>query len=145
MKVKFEFVEVKKKDKFLIVKDNDSLIDVKKNYKNGDKILLDFDYLNLGEKLYGNNKKETKIIQKKNAKDVVKVYRKLCSLSRKIRRIGFDGIFYISNEKEKKNNNDLMLEGMINIHFSKNIFTKMSKSMLVACDFLDAENRINNM
>lgn len=144
MKIKFYNLEKTEEKSFLII-NNKSIKTIKKNYKKEYQIVIDFDYLNLGQKLYGSTKKETKKIQKANSIYVVKIYRKICSLVRKIRKLNFDGIFYVTKKDEKKNNNDLMIERMVNLHFEKNIFSKMRKSIIIACDFLDAENKINNM
>ena len=65
----FKIEEIEKADNsFLSVVDKKSLSLVKKEFVQGSKVLLDFDYLCLGETLYGKNKKESLLLQKKNCK-----------------------------------------------------------------------------
>ena len=141
----FKIEEIEKADNsFLSVVDKKSLSLVKKEFVQGSKVLLDFDYLCLGETLYGKNKKESLLLQKKNCKKVVRVYKQLVSLCRKINKKGFDGKFY-RLKKKKKNNNDMMLMSMLELRFKEGFFNKMNDSIVYACDYLDAENELNKM
>lgn len=145
--MKFQICELKDvaKNCFKLEMTKDSLKRLKENVE-FDGVMLDFDALNLGVKLYGNTKKESIEIQKKNAKVVLSVYKQLKKAVAVLKKKGsFDGMFYVENLSSKKNNNDIMLAGMLNVKFNSSCFHKMTDAVVVACDFLDAENALNNM
>ena len=107
---------------------------------------LDFNTLNLGQKLYGNSKIESKNIQKNNCNLVLKVFsicKKIISFLLK-NNIEFNGVFFIENLSQKKNNNDYLIISLLNLKFNdkKN---KMNSIITYSCDFLNMENNINNM
>ena len=110
-------------------------------------ISIDFDVLNLNAKLYLNNKKETIQLQKDNCKKIISTYKNLIKIIRFVKRKNpaFNNVFFVPNLHEKKNNNDIMLKGMLDIKFNTRIFNKLNTSILVACDFLDKENAMYNM
>lgn len=106
---------------------------------------LNFESLNLGQVLYGNSKQESAIIQKKNAKIVLKFYsviKKVVKLAKKL-QLNFDGTFYVDRLDEKKNNNDFIIESLLDIDFNGG--NKYEKIISHASDFLAKENAINNM
>ena len=70
---------------------------------------IDFNTLNLGQKLFGATKKETILIQKQNCNNLLKFY-KIAKKAVKIlnKKNLFNGIFFVDGLKNKANNNDLM-------------------------------------
>lgn len=147
--MKFEIKELKdKKLKYFEVgTDKNAIKNLKQNIDNFDALSISFDALNLGTKLYGDGKKQSIEIQKLNASQVILVF-KNCLKAVKIlkkNKVDFDGAIYISNLKNKKNNNDLMIIGMLDAKLNYNIFKRMFVAVSYACDFLDKENEINNM
>lgn len=117
------------------------------NLKDANAVKIDFIALNLGKKLYGNNKKETKLIQKENCKQIIRLYRRCVSVVKLLKRkkFSFNGTFYVENLADKKNNNDFMLCAMLMTRFNTIIYKKLSQTILYACDYLDMENQMNNM
>lgn len=147
--MKFEIKELKdkKKEYAVINADENCLDNIKKNIKNIKAVEIDFDYLNLGTKLYGDNKKASKLIQKENCNHmlkVLKVCKKVVKLFKKS-KVEFDGVFYVKNLSNKKNNNDFMLISMLDTDLNYNMFKRLGMSVHYACDYLDMENAINNM
>lgn len=111
------------------------------------KICIDFEYLNLQKKLYGENKKASIKIQQENCKQMMLVYKTCKKLVKLIKKMKFEwnGVFYVNGLKNKKNNNDLMLVAMLDTHFNHNIFGQLGSAVHYSCDYLDKENEINNM
>lgn len=110
-------------------------------------IVIDSDALNIEVKLYGKDKKESLLIQKANQKQILKLY-KLCVKAVKIlKNAGYKklGEFYVLNLETKKNNNDFMLAGMLDVRFNVNVFKRIYASVGIACDYLDKENELNKM
>lgn len=147
MEFKIEKLEKKQNEKFLIDGSKESFENLKKNAKEGAIVELDFDALNLGQKLYGSSKKESIEIQKQNCKKLMKFYKhcKKVVVFLKRKKINFDGTFFVSNVDKKKNNNDLMICAMLDVRFNVSLFKKVSKTIHHACHYLDKENEINNM
>ena len=112
--------------------------------KNDSKVVLEvsFDDLNLGVNIYGQNKQESKVLQKENCKKVVKVFRALVKMIKiaKRRKIKVEPQIVVENLSAKKNNNDLMLEYMLKVKFNTPITKKLSTAVDLACDWLDNEN-----
>ena len=108
---------------------------------------ISFDSLNLGCSIYGKNKKETKIIQRKNAKIVVKVYKQITKTIKfaKFHKILLNDKIVIKNLDKKQNNNDYMLNIMLEVKYNTPIHKKLFKTIDLACDYLDKENFDNNM
>lgn len=123
------------------------LKNVKQEFKPNDVLLIDEGALNLRLKLYGNNKKESIEIQKENCKKMIKLYGVCKKLVRiiKHKKIEFDGVFYVKNLSEKKNNNDFMLSAMLDTYFNANPFKRLEKATIYASDYIDKENSLNNM
>lgn len=146
--MKFEIKELKDKNlKYLHLNEKTTIDDIKKDIKNIDAIAIDFEYLNLGTKLYGDSKEASKIIQKANCKQmfkVLKMCKKVIKFCKKM-KVEFDGVFYVDGVENKKNNNDFMLVSMLDTDLNYNIFKRLGMSVHYACDYLDKENEINNM
>ena len=145
MKISLEEVE-NEEGLFLISLEKDCLKKLHNENLNQVKLLLDFELLNLGEKLYGNSKSETLQIQKNNCKKFLK-YFKVCKKAVKFvkrKNPNFDGKLYIKNLSQKKNNNDFMLVSMLEIMDVK-FSSRFQFAYETACAFLDKENSINNM
>ena len=66
-------------------------------------ISINFEALNLGQKLYGNSKKQSVEIQKANAKKMNKIFKTCVSVLKLMKRnkISFDNVFYVSGLKRK--------------------------------------------
>lgn len=109
-------------------------------------IKVPFDTIGLGKKLYGSTKKETKTIQRQNCKALLSFYKVLKrAVKILIKKHYFILDIYVEDLSEKLNNNDLMILGLLNIDFNTKAFDKMKMAYEYACDFLDAENSLNNM
>lgn len=109
-------------------------------------VFVEFNTLNLGTTLYGKTKKESLLIQKDNCKKILafyKIVKKVIKIL--IKKNLFDGTIFVNNLSSKKNNNDIMLVGLLDCDFNTKLFFKMKKSYEYACDFLDAENSLNKM
>lgn len=110
------------------------------------KLKLDFSTINLGEKLYGNDKLQSKLIQKKNCNLILKI-ESICERVIKYllkNNFKFDGVIYVNNLKLKKNNNDFLIESLLNLKFNK-YKDKMAQIIIFSCDYLAKENSLNNM
>lgn len=107
---------------------------------------LSFDDLNLGQKLYGNSKQESSVIQKKNCKFILKLFSKVKKTIKFLikNKIDFNETIFIEKLQEKKNNNDILLAGFLDIEFNKT-GKKYEKIISYSCDFLSRENNLNNM
>ena len=147
MEFKIEKLEKKQNEKFLIDGSKESFENLKKNAKEGAIVELDFDALNLGQKLYGSSKKESIEIQKQNCKKLMKFYKhcKKVVVFLKRKKINFDGTFFVSNVDKKKNNNDFMIVSMLDVEFNVKPFKKLAASYKYAADYLDMENSLNKM
>ncbi len=123
--------------------------DLKNQLKNAKttEISIDFEFLNLGTKLYGDSKKASIKIQQANCKHIMLVYKTCKSLVKLIKKLklSWSGVFYVEGLENKKNNNDLMLIAMLDTHFNHNIFGRLGSAVHYSCDYLDKENEINNM
>lgn len=108
--------------------------------------MLGFDELNLNQKLYGNSKKESSKIQKNNTKILLKLFSKIKKSIKFLikNNIDFNNEIYIENLSSKKNNNDILLAGFLDIEFN-NTGNKYEKIIAYTCDFLGSENNLNNM
>lgn len=146
--MKFEVKKLEdKKVKYFEINEKTNIKANKKEIIEAEALSIDFDYLNLGEKLYGNSRKSSKLIQKKNCALVIKIF-KLCKKIVKVlakTESKFDGVFYIKNLDKKKNNNDLMIVGLLDINLNYKPHARLGASVHYACDYLDKENTINNM
>lgn len=134
-------------DDFLLISQDFDFKNLK-SQKNKEIIFkIDFNALNLTTRLYGNNKKDTRNIQKNNCKKVIRVYRTICNIIKICKRnnIKFNNMFFVYNFSTKKNNNDLMLLFMLETRFNKKIGLKYQNSLLFACDYLDNELKTENM
>ncbi len=110
------------------------------------RVELDFNCLNLGEKLYGKTKNESINIQKNNSKKILSYYKIIKKFVKKLKRRGISKIsFFVKNLSDKKNNNDIMLIGLLEVDFNAKLFSKMKVAYEYSCDFLDAENSLNKM
>lgn len=125
----------------------DCIARLKKSYADYQGFGISFEALNLGQKLYGNNPQETKVIQKSNYKQMMKLYKVLKRAVRFLRRkvSSFDGCFYVAGLGEKKNNNDFMMVSMLELKFNVPFFQKTKYVIRFACDFIDKENALNQM
>lgn len=148
--MKFE-IKPKEKDSncFEIKLEKQNFKDLKKEIKinKAINISLSFETLNLGTKLYGSNKAETKQIQKNNCKLMIKIYKYFIRVVHLLKRAktNFEGTIFVNDLDKKKNNNDYMLAAMLDTKFNVNPFNRMKSAMLHACEFIDLENKINNM
>lgn len=120
---------------------------IKQNYKDAKMLTISFSDLNLGSNIYGSSKKETKNLQKENCKIVIKLYRRTLRVIRflKLKRVKFDGTIYIQGLTERKNNNVIMLELMLNCKLSRLFPQRLTAAIDGACTYLDAENSEHNM
>ena len=146
--MKFEVKKLEdKKVKYFEINEKTNIKKDKQLIIEAEALSIDFDYLNLGEKLYGNSRKSSKLIQKKNCALVIKIF-KLCKKIVKVlakTESKFDGVFYVKNLDKKKNNNDLMIVGLLDINLNYKPHARLGASVHYACDYLDKENTINNM
>lgn len=145
--MKFEICERKNEECAIIDLSDDCLKNIKANLNNIKGFEIDEDALNLGVCLYGATKKESIEIQKKNCKQMLKLYAVCVKLIKilKHKKFKFDGVFYTKGLKDKKNNNDYMLKTMLDVRFNVNFFKKLSASYKYAADYLDMENSLNKM
>lgn len=145
--MEFKFSELTDKNKkYFKIKNNKECLKELKVVSEFDAVCVDFDFLNLGQALYGNSKKESVEIQKKNVKNVMAAFKWLKKAIAVLKKKNnFDGVIYVECLSEKKNNNDIMIAGMLDIRYNVGIFHKMTRAVEVACDFLDQENSLNKM
>lgn len=145
--MKFEICERKNEDCFVIDLSKGCLQKAKGNLDNIKAFEIDSSALNLDVCLYGKTKKESVEIQKKNCKQMLKLYAVCVKLVKmlKRRKVKFDGVFFTKGLASKKNNNDYMLKTMLDVKFNVNVFKKLSASYTYAADFLDMENSLNKM
>lgn len=108
---------------------------------------ISFDTLNLGQKLYGKNKKESVKIQKKNCKYILRFYRILKKAVKiLLKKQLLNKEIVVENLSKKLNNNDYMIESMLIVDFSlKTHHEKMKASYESAAVFMDKENSLNKM
>lgn len=142
--MKFRVEETSKNGNYYLLNLSKNCLKGLKQVKGNIKLELDFDALNLGTKLYGDAKIETKNIQKNNCKQLLYFF-KICKKA--IKFLGyknFDGILYVRNLKQKKNNNDFIICAMLDVSKAKP-HQKLRLSYEYACIFLDLENSLNNM
>lgn len=125
----------------------DCIKKLKQEIGNVNAFSIGFETLNLGEKLYGNSKKQSVEIQRENARKIIKLFKTCVAIVKVLKRCkkDFDGTFYVAGLKEKKNNNDFMLMALLDTKFNYGIFKRMGAAVVYACDYLDKENEINNM
>lgn len=144
--MKFDILEKQNENTVVITNDFKTGV-LKKYYSKNCLFEIEYNCLNLGTKLYGNNKEETKKIQSANCKTMIKIYRKIAKIIKisKRHKINFNNTFYIKNLTEKKNNNDFQLKLMLDLRFNNNVFTRYTKSILYACKYLDNELKTENM
>lgn len=145
--MKFEIHERKNQQCNLIDLSKDCLKNIKLNLDSIPAFEIDENALNLGECLYGKTKQESIEIQKRNCRQILKLYGVCVKVIKllKRRKISFDGVFFVRNLKTKKNNNDFMLCAMLDVKFNVNPFSRLSASYTYAATFLDMENSLNNM
>ena len=145
--MKFEICERKNEEYFVIDLSKDCLQKAKLNLDRIKAFEIDESVLNLSECLYGKSKKDSIEIQKKNCKQMLKLYAVCVKLIKmlKRRKMDFDGVFYTKGLASKKNNNDYMLKTMLDVKFNVKPFKKLSASYTYAADFLDMENSLNKM
>ena len=146
--MEFKIEELKKKNNCFEINEKTAK-DLKNALKEVKKceVSVNFEYLNLQTKLYGDGKKASIKIQQENCKHMMEVYKackKFVKLVKKL-KIEWSGVFYIDGLKDKKNNNDLMLVALLDTHFNYNIFKRLGSAVHYSCDYLDKENEINNM
>lgn len=147
MKFEIKELEDKKLKYFEITNDSKCISKLKSEVGKFDAIKIDFDIMCLGVKLYGNSKKESYAIQKYNCKKIIKLF-KVCKKVVKVlkkKKVEFDGTFYVKGLDKKKNNNDLMIVGLLDIDLNYKFKDRLGMSVHYACDYLDKENSINNM
>lgn len=145
--MKFEIKESESIDLFVISLDKNCLKHVRDKLSEIKGFAIDETALNLNEKLYGNFKKESIEIQKRNCRQILKLYKVCVKLIKllKHRKINFDGVFYVKDLKSKKNNNDYMLMSMLDVKFNVKFFKKLSASYTYSATYLDKENLLNKM
>ncbi len=146
--MEFKIEELNKKKEYFEINEKTAK-DLKNELKTAkfSDISVNFEYLNLGNKLYGDSKKASIKIQQENCKQMMLVYKackKFVKLAKKL-KIEWNGVFYVDGLKDKKNNNDLMLLALLDTHFNYNIFKRLGSAVHYSCDYLDKENEINNM
>ena len=108
---------------------------------------MSYNTLNLGQKLYGENKKESVKIQRENCKYILKLY-KIIKKAVKIlvKKNLFHKEIFVENLSEKLNNNDYMIESMLIVDFSlRKHRDKMKSAYEAASIFFDKENSLNKM
>ena len=108
---------------------------------------ISYDTLNLGQKLYGHSKKESILIQKRNCRKILKLYKLLSRLYREVRKQKLENYntIYVEKLSVKKNNNDFLLQSLLNLKFNCGNDGKLEKIISFSCDFLSKENFLNNM
>lgn len=147
MKYTIEEIKENQNNTYLVNTSNVSTKDLKNALSNGQQIELGFDFLNLGTKLYGNNKKESIAIQKENCKKVQNSFKTISKIARIARnkKYNFNNTFCVKNLNEKKNNNDYLIVSMLELKFKTIFLKRLSKSILYTCEYLDRENALHNM
>lgn len=145
--MKFEIHERKNQNYAVIDLSKDCLKNIKANLGSISGFEIDEKALNLGECLYGKNKQESIEIQKRNCNLILKLYKVCVKLVKllKHKKFAFDGVFYVKNLADKKNNNDYMLCAMLDVKFNVKPFSKLSASYTYAATYLDKENDLNHM
>ena len=123
---------------------------LKENYKaekfSEINLMLSFDELGLGKKLYGNSKDESKAIQKANCKKILRL-NKICEKVIKFlskNNIDFKSTIFAQNLSDKKNNNDFLIQSLLCLKFNK-YKDKLAQIITFSCDYLNMENSLNNM
>lgn len=147
--IKFEVLEMQKANEkdFVLELKKGIIQEFKAKVDEIDKIVISESALNLSQKLYGANKKESLEIQKANQKQMLQLY-KLCVKITKIlkhKKSENVGKFYALNLESKANNNDFMLASMLHVRFNIRATKRLYESIGVACDYIDKENALNNM
>ena len=145
--MKFKILESENKNYFKIGLEKNCLKDLNGKFAEFDGFEIDENALNLKQKLYGETKKETIEIQKKNCNQIMKIYDVCVKLIKMLKRakIDFDGKFYTKNLADKKNNNDFMICAMLEVKFCVKPINRLSASYTFAADYLDMENSLNKM
>lgn len=145
--MKFEICERENKEYFVIDLSKDCFKKFKAQLSNFKGFEIDENALNLGTCLYGKTKKESVEIQRKNCRQILRLYDVCVKLVKllKRRKIAFDGVFYARGLAEKKNNNDYMLASMLDVKFNVGFFKKLSASYTYSATYLDKENLLNKM
>jgi len=148
MEIKLEKLIDENISYFEISKSKDLLKKLKEfiNDKNNINLKLSFNTLCLGTKLYGNSKEESKIIQKNNCKDILKL-NSICEKVVKLlikSKVDFNGKIFVENLEGKKNNNDFLIQSLLNLKFNK-YKSKMEQIITFSSDYLSKENNLNNM
>ncbi len=111
-------------------------------------LAINFDALNLGKSIYGSSKAETKVIQKENVNQLLKLYRTTIKILRYAKthlKNNYSKTLLVENLDTKQNNNHKMLEFMINTALCTKCFKKTSTALNYACEYLDIENGKHNM
>ncbi len=148
MELKIEILKESIEEKiFLINNRSFTRKEVKDAHKCNKIFVIDNEFLNIDQKIYGENKKGTIKIQKENSKKVVSVYKSLCKIIGALRpkKYGFSGTFYVKDLDKKQNNNDYLVLSLLNLKYNTFIFSRLSKSIIYACEYLDRENALHNM
>ncbi|MBR7172329.1 MAG: hypothetical protein IKD36_00870 [Clostridia bacterium] len=146
--MKFEVKKLEdKKVKYFEINEKTDFKASRQEIVEAEAISIDFDYLNLGEKLYGNSRKSSKLIQKKNCAHIIKVFKHLKKMVKMLKKTDskFDGVFYVKGLDKKKNNNDLMIVALLDTALNFKPHERLGSAVNYACDYLDKENTINNM
>ncbi|MBR3885853.1 MAG: hypothetical protein IKJ33_05305 [Clostridia bacterium] len=145
--MKFEICEREDREYFVIDLSENCFKNFKEKYASIECFEIEQNALNLGISLYGQTKKESVEIQKKNCEQVLKLF-KVCKKIVKFlkhKKVAFDGKFYTKGLDEKKNNNDFMIVSMLDVEFNVKPFKKLAASYKYAADYLDMENSLNKM
>ena len=121
--------------------------EIKEAHLSGKIFVISSEFLNINQKIYGTNKAETVKIQKENSKKVIKVYKSICKVvnALKSKKLNFNGVFYVENLNERKNNNVFLVLSLLNLKYNTCFFSRLSKSILYTCEYLDKENALHNM
>lgn len=146
--MKFEIQEKTKKNCFVVTGSKGCLKELKSiDLKTIEGFEIDESALNLGICLYGKTKRESIEIQRQNCKKILSLYDVCVKLIKFLKRkkYEFDGVFYVKNLTNKKNNNDFMLISMLDVKFNVGFFGKLSASYTYAATYLDKENSLNKM
>lgn len=147
--INFEVLKAQKLDEkdFVLTLEKGIIKEFKSKARGINRVVIKEEVLNLSQKLYGSNKNESVAIQKTNQKQMLQLY-KLCVKTTKILKREKSenlGKFYVLNLKNKANNNDFMLAGMLHVRFNIRATKRLYESIGIACDYIDKENAINNM
>ena len=78
---------------------------------------------------------------------MLKLYKTISKIVKIARnkKYNFSGKFFVKNLDNKKNNNDYLLVSLLNLKFNTFFLSRLSKSVLYTCEFLDRENALHNM